>query len=52
LHKEDGKVEVYDLIGVDEHYGGLGGGHYTASAKNFMDGCWYHYNGKLSPFIS
>lgn len=46
LHKEDGKVEVYDLIGVDEHYGGLGGGHYTASAKNFMDGEWYHYNGK------
>ncbi|PKS12947.1 hypothetical protein jhhlp_000288, partial [Lomentospora prolificans] len=44
LHKEDGKVEVYDLIGVDEHYGGLGGGHYTASAKNFLDGAWYHYN--------
>jgi len=46
LKKEDGKVEVYDLIAVDEHFGGLGGGHYTASAKNFIDGLWYHYNGK------
>ncbi|SPO02727.1 uncharacterized protein DNG_05402 [Cephalotrichum gorgonifer] len=44
LRKEDGKDEIYDLIGVDEHYGGLGGGHYTATAKNFMDGEWYHYN--------
>lgn len=49
LHKEDGKVEIYDLIGVDEHYGGLGGGHYTATAKNFTDGEWYHYNGRLQP---
>jgi ubiquitin carboxyl-terminal hydrolase 4/11/15 len=48
LHKEDGKAEIYDLIAVDEHYGGLGGGHYTASAKNFLDGQWYHYNGRLS----
>lgn len=47
LHKEDGKTEIYDLIGVDEHYGGLGGGHYTATAKNFMDGEWYHYNGRF-----
>lgn len=45
LHKEDGKQEVYDLIGVDCHWGGLGGGHYTAQAKNFIDGQWYNYNG-------
>ncbi|KAI0179967.1 ubiquitin carboxyl-terminal hydrolase-like protein [Hypoxylon sp. FL1284] len=44
LHKEDGKQEVYDLIGVDCHWGGLGGGHYTAQAKNFLDGKWYNYN--------
>lgn len=37
----------YDLIAVDNHYGGLGGGHYTAYAKNFVDGNWYEYNGKL-----
>ncbi|OTB08608.1 hypothetical protein M426DRAFT_262093 [Hypoxylon sp. CI-4A] len=44
LQKEDGKQEVYDLIGVDCHWGGLGGGHYTAHAKNFVDGEWYTYN--------
>ncbi|KAJ3526931.1 hypothetical protein NM208_g10954 [Fusarium decemcellulare] len=44
LQKEEGKDEIYDLIAVDDHYGGLGGGHYTAYAKNFVDGCWYNYN--------
>lgn len=47
IDKEDGKQEIYDLIGVDNHYGGLGGGHYTAFAKSFMDGDWYEYNGML-----
>ncbi|KAK8125673.1 ubiquitin carboxyl-terminal hydrolase-like protein [Apiospora kogelbergensis] len=41
---EDGKDEIYDLIGVDDHWGGLGGGHYTARARNFVDGHWYSYN--------
>ncbi|KAM4054773.1 ubiquitin carboxyl-terminal hydrolase [Hirsutella rhossiliensis] len=44
IEKDDGKVEVYDLIAVDDHYGGLGGGHYTAYAKNFVDGRWYSFN--------
>ncbi|KAI0439249.1 hypothetical protein F4803DRAFT_52004 [Xylaria telfairii] len=44
FQKEEGKQEKYDLIGVDCHYGGLGGGHYTAYAKNFIDGQWYSYN--------
>lgn len=43
--KEDGKEYIYDLFAVDNHYGGLGGGHYTALAKNFYDGQWYDYNG-------
>lgn len=46
LKKEDGQDEIYDLIAVDDHYGGLGGGHYTAYARNFADGEWYNYNGK------
>ncbi|KYK58316.1 ubiquitin carboxyl-terminal hydrolase [Drechmeria coniospora] len=46
IQKEEGKDEIYDLIGVDDHYGGLGGGHYTAYAKNFVDGRWYSFNGK------
>ena len=45
IQKDVGKEEVYDLIAVDDHYGGLGGGHYTAYAKNFVDGQWYNYNG-------
>ena len=45
IDKEDGKQEIYDLIAVDNHWGGLGGGHYTAFAKNFVDREWYEYNG-------
>lgn len=45
IEKKDGKEEIYDLIAIDDHYGGLGGGHYTAYAKNFVDGCWYSFNG-------
>jgi ubiquitin carboxyl-terminal hydrolase 4/11 len=44
----EGKDLIYDLFAVDNHYGGLGGGHYTAFAKNFYDDEWYEYNGKLN----
>lgn len=46
VEAQDGKQEVYDLFAVDDHWGGLGGGHYTAFAKNFYDHEWYEYNGK------
>ncbi|RBR22408.1 uncharacterized protein FIESC28_04502 [Fusarium coffeatum] len=52
IQKEDGKVEIYDLIAVDDHYGGLGGGHYTAYAKNFVDGRWYNYNDSSASPVS
>ncbi|KAK2595762.1 hypothetical protein QQS21_006588 [Conoideocrella luteorostrata] len=52
IQKEDGKAEVYDLIGVDDHYGGLGGGHYTAYAKNFVDGRWYNHNDSSVQVVS
>ena len=42
----EGKSMIYDLIAVDMHFGGLGGGHYTAYAKHFGNGNWYEYNGK------
>jgi ubiquitin carboxyl-terminal hydrolase 4/11/15 len=35
---------VYDLYAVSEHSGGLGGGHYTAKCRNFVDGQWYDLN--------
>ena len=36
----------YRLIAVDNHFGGLGGGHYTSFAKNFADGNFYNFDGK------
>ena len=48
IETEEGKTEIYDLFAVDDHWGGLGGGHYTAFAKNFVDSEWYEYNGKYS----
>ncbi|KAG5645703.1 hypothetical protein DXG03_005398 [Asterophora parasitica] len=35
---------VYDLFGVDEHMGGLGGGHYRAYALNHLNDKWYHFD--------
>ncbi|KAI9261956.1 hypothetical protein EDC94DRAFT_541251 [Helicostylum pulchrum] len=35
---------MYDLYAVDNHFGGLGGGHYTAYAQNFEDGNWYNFD--------
>lgn len=35
---------VYDLIAVSNHFGGMGGGHYTAFAKNKIDGNWYNFD--------
>lgn len=46
LWKEEGKTLIYDLFAVDNHYGGLGGGHYTAYAQSFFNKEWYEYNGK------
>lgn len=40
-----GEKLVYDLFAVDNHYGGLGGGHYTAYAQNFEDEKWYYFDG-------
>ncbi|KAK0521378.1 hypothetical protein OC835_006903, partial [Tilletia horrida] len=41
---EDEEKPIYDLYAVDNHYGGLGGGHYTAYAKNPVDGKWYYFD--------
>ena len=44
-----GEKLIYDLFAVDNHFGGLGGGHYTAYAQNFIDGKWYYFDGNSSP---
>ena len=40
---EDGEEPIYDCYAVSNHYGGLGGGHYTAHAQN-DDGEWCHFD--------
>ena len=35
---------VYDCYGVSNHFGGVGGGHYTAYGKNPIDGQWYDFD--------
>ena len=39
----DKEHSKYDLFAVSQHFGGTGGGHYTAVCKNY-DGNWYSYN--------
>src|SRR3546814_934545 len=46
-HVLDSRVEhaaIYDLYAVSNHYGGLGGGHYTAFCRNAEDGSWYEFD--------
>ncbi|EPY50105.1 ubiquitin carboxy terminal hydrolase Ubp12 [Schizosaccharomyces cryophilus OY26] len=46
---ENGKC-VYELCAVDNHYGGLGGGHYTSFARNPDDNQFYCYDdSRVSP---
>ncbi|CAD8091291.1 unnamed protein product [Paramecium sonneborni] len=38
---------IYDLYAVSNHYGGLGGGHYTALAKNKFTNKWYNFDDSM-----
>eukprot|EP00731_Ephydatia_muelleri_P021821 Em0014g412a len=39
-----GPQPLYDLYAVSNHFGGMGGGHYTAYAKNSNTGKWYNFD--------
>jgi len=42
--------KIYDLFAVSNHYGGLGGGHYTAYCKNHFEKRWFEFNdSRVSP---
>ncbi|KAL7061776.1 hypothetical protein AAHC03_01486 [Spirometra sp. Aus1] len=43
---------VYDLVAVSNHMGGLGGGHYTAFAKNRYDNRWYNFDDSYTCQVS
>eukprot|EP01087_Luapelamoeba_hula_P007900 TRINITY_DN1943_c0_g1_i3.p1 TRINITY_DN1943_c0_g1~~TRINITY_DN1943_c0_g1_i3.p1 ORF type:complete len:1256 (+),score=322.20 TRINITY_DN1943_c0_g1_i3:123-3890(+) len=38
------EAPVYELYAVSNHYGSLGGGHYTAYAKNHRNSKWYSFD--------
>ncbi|XP_065900687.1 ubiquitin carboxyl-terminal hydrolase 4-like isoform X2 [Dysidea avara] len=44
LINPDEPKPIYDLYAVTNHHGGMAGGHYTAYAKNPMNGKWYHFD--------
>jgi ubiquitin carboxyl-terminal hydrolase 4/11/15 len=44
LNNKLGSPTVYDLYAVSNHFGGLGGGHYTAFAQNPNSKVWYDFN--------
>lgn len=44
ISDREGQEFVYDLIAVANHYGGLGGGHYTAYAKNRETRQWHYFD--------
>ncbi|KAL7566209.1 hypothetical protein ACA910_011279 [Epithemia clementina (nom. ined.)] len=43
MHWSEDEKPIYDCYAVSNHYGGLGGGHYTAHALN-DDGVWCYYD--------
>lgn len=34
----------YELYAISNHYGSMGGGHYTAYVKLLEEDCWYNYD--------
>lgn len=50
--QKDKNGALYNLIGVINHYGSSGGGHYTAFCKNFLNGRWYHFDDSDCTHIS
>ena len=44
ISKEDDQDLKYDLFAISNHYGGLGGGHYIAFAKNNILNKWYKFD--------
>ena len=44
LHQSGSKRSVYDLYAVSNHFGGMGGGHYTAYCKNPVFQKWYEFD--------
>ncbi|XP_078151935.1 ubiquitin carboxyl-terminal hydrolase 9-like [Carex rostrata] len=46
------QLYTYELYAVINHYGGLGGGHYSAYAKMVEDDIWYHFDDSHVSIVS
>jgi hypothetical protein len=44
VQRTDEGAPVYELFAVSNHFGGMGGGHYTAYAKQTDDGRWWCFD--------
>lgn len=44
INKPGQSKVMYDLYAVSNHFGSMGGGHYTAYAKNPLFGKWYDFD--------
>ena len=44
LSNKENKKHVYDLYAISNHFGSLGGGHYTAYTKNCLLEKWFDFN--------
>uniref|UniRef100_A0A0E0EW13 Ubiquitin carboxyl-terminal hydrolase n=1 Tax=Oryza meridionalis TaxID=40149 RepID=A0A0E0EW13_9ORYZ len=43
-HSRGDQPPIYELYAVINHYGGMGGGHYSAYAKLVEEDSWYHFD--------
>ena len=51
-HWKEGEEPLYDCYAVSNHFGGLGGGHYTAYARG-DDGTWSNFDdSRVTPGVS
>jgi ubiquitin carboxyl-terminal hydrolase 4/11 len=44
VSQKDGSSLIYDLYAVSNHFGTMGGGHYTAYAVNPIYQKWFEYD--------
>jgi len=52
IDNEARKDAIYNLFAVSNHMGGMGGGHYTAYAKNLRNGRWYHLDDSRASLLN
>ena len=52
LATEAPKSQMYELYGFVDHYGIMGGGHYTATVKHALSNQWYVFDDETFEYSS